>query len=287
MLVRDETSVSRRQLASVVDETSRTLQLSPNATVNQVVGIVTVSVNAEVTRQEDRDLPAHCDYDHEITSWWKDLDSSDKFRLFGIVVGSLLGYCCPLLICFLCLRRRDEEKEIIEVDGDQNVKVNVNVNNESETKKIEKSSSLRSINTVDFSESRDLSKENDHDDGGPRKKDVCFEDLSHPGTKKLIKVIKSYQKHTPDTMFGQSAYRIIQKDISDARYFSLDKNGRYVEVSKKKSIPLMGVLYEQIQGGRLPRSKSNRSLEDMEGATRRRSSSKTISKSSSHSSLLR
>ena len=292
LVVQDDTSVSRRNLASDADEKNRMLQISSNSS-NRIVGVASVSVDVKVARQEDSDLPAHCDYDQEITSWWKEMDSKEKFRFIGIALGTLLGMCCPFLMCLLCPCRRDEEEEIIEEDDQGNIKVNVDVSNEKDGKKVQNVSSQRSLDTTDVS---DGSKERqaqlviDKGDEGPGKNDVCFGDPSHTGTKKLINAIKKYQKDSRDEKFGPHSYRIIKKELGDARYFSLDSKGRYVEASKNKSIPLMGELYDQIKHGKVVRSDKVQSSEDMERATVTRkktemSSSQSLKKSTSKTRL--
>jgi hypothetical protein len=196
-------------------------------------------------------------------------------------------------MCLLCPYRRDEEEEIIEEDDQGNIKVNLDVSNEKDGKKVQNVSSQRSLDTTDVS---DGSKERqaqlviDKGDEGPGKKDVCFGDPSHTGTKQLINAIKKYQKDSRDEKFGPHSYRIIKKELGEVRYFSLDSKGRYAEVSKNKSIPLMGELYDQIKNGKVVRSDNIQSSMDTERATVTRtqtemSSSQSLKKSSSKTRL--
>jgi hypothetical protein len=290
----DEPAVatSRRNLALRSNE-NRKLQSSP-IPANRLAGVAKVSLDVDVARMEDKDLPAHCDYDQQLTSWWKEMDSKQKMMFIALALGALLGMCCPLLLCLLCPSRRDEEEELIEEDGEGNMKVNVSLSNDKEEKKTNNSSSQRSLDSTDGSDSskdarRVRRSSRNVDDGGPGAEDVCFKDLSHPGTRKLIKAIRKYQTDVPNQKFGPHSYRIIKKELGDARYFVMDTNGRYVEASKKNSIPLMGRLYDQIKDGILPKSNSNRSLVDLEGATSKQttktSTSRTIKKSSSKTRL--
>lgn len=286
---------SRRNLAS-----RRDLQLSPLPE-NRVVGSVPVSVEVDVLRLENKDLPEHCQYDHKVTSWWTEGDPGKQYMWIGVALASLAALCCPLLVCLFCpCCRRDEDEEIIEEEDHGDIKINVNLSNEKEENLISKSSSHRSLDTAEGSDSsKEVRKTRRSDskrylsvgDEGPGKHDVCFEDLTHPGTKKLIKAIRRYQSDDPDEKFGPHSYRVIKKDLGDhVSYYTLDKKGRYVESSKKQSIPLMGDLYEQIKDGTLPRSRSNQSLEDLERGSSRRTvsttkSSKSMKRSSSTKSL--
>ena len=271
LVEKDDTSVARRNLASD-SQNNRKLQISSIPT-NRIAGVASVSVDVEVARQEDSDLPAYCDYDHEITSWWKEMDPNEKYRFIAIAVGTLMGLCCPLLICLLCpCRRNEEEEDIIEEDDDGNMKVNVDVSNEKDGKKVQNISSQRSLDTTDGS---DGSKERQ-----PGKNDVCFGDPSHTGTKKLINAIKKYQDDARGEKFGPHSYRLIKKELGEARYFSLDSKGRYVEASKNKSIPLMGDLYDQIKDGTILRSSNTHRSEDMERAMVTRQKTETSSSSS-------
>jgi hypothetical protein len=283
----DQITFSRRRSLESSHPTPRQLQLGD--LLSGIAGMATVGVNVPVAKKTNKELPEHCRYEHKITDWWVEEPMNDRYMYIGVAVGILAAIGCSLLFCWFCpcLARRDEEEEIIEEDIEGGMKVNVNLNSSKDenvisnttNKRASSSKSLLAGDATDSTGGSDQQKRNsskrsglsvsDGSDHEPEKYDVIFGDESHPGTKRLLKSIRRYQKDSPDEQYGPHAYRLIKKELGDTRYFRLNKKGRPVEASKKKAVELMWDMFDDAAPKKLKRSSSSRGLDDLEKSNRR------------------
>lgn len=281
----DVSSVSRRRNLVTNISSKRQLQV-PETPTGLIVGTARVEVNTPVANSIN-DLPVHCQYEHSLAGWWEEESKKDKAMHIALVAGLLAVAAGSLLCCWCCpcRSRKSEEEIIIEKDDAGNVKVNVDVKSGKDATTVSNQSLIRASSkflqaSCDGTETSESSKEplksqrlssknileiaDGSAEGGPELSDVCFQDRSHQGTKKLIKAIRQYQKCSPNEHFGPQSYRIIKKELGNVRFFRTNKKGRFVETSKKETVALMGDLFDQVKDGKLPRTGSANSLSDLE-----------------------
>lgn len=201
-----------------------------------------------------------CEFDHKVTEWWIDQDINDRYMYISILVGALVGICALLLCCWLLppffYKNEEDEPE------KQNVAVNVNVNSEHHEEhhsnvRSSKSLSRRLLHGADGSTDLDSSSSKDgvirdkrqlctvpHGDEGcwPTDDDVCFDQNSHPGTKKFKRLLKQVAKEM-DEAYSPSVYRVIKKKLrATGTRFYVGKDP-YFEPEKPDLVDRIGVAY--------------------------------------------
>lgn len=312
----DEISISRRARRHLAGSGGMSRQLEgavAGSALSRIAGTAKVKVDTPVANYR-HDLPDECKYEQTVSGWWEEEPTNKKYTYIGIAAGVLTAIASSLLCCWLfpCLAKRDEEEETkIIKDGAGTIQVNVDIKSAKEesiisnhTSKTKSSKSLHyACDDTEVSGDSDghrkrsssksrLAVPDGTEDGTLARNDVCFQDNSHPGTKKLARIIRRYQRDAPDESYGPHAYSIIKKDLGDINFFMMDAKRRCVQASKKEIRERIGEMFEQAKTGTLPRLEKARSLNDLESnvddeekqRSRRRSKSK-IKRSGSAKSL--
>lgn len=227
--------------------TSRRTQTLEEENDLAIPGRSPVSVETSSKRSKDG-RPSYCDFEHKVTEWWTEEPMNDRYIMIAIACVCASGICCSFLLCwcFPCFAKSDRETQ-----GNQDVKVNIGMQSETVEKNTQNKSST-------YNESRDLnmtghsagskrgSKRSDlmipygSDSASPDEGDVCFGDVAHPGTKRLLRVVKRFRGKSA---YGPDVYRDIKDDMGDVKYFVMPSKGLYVQATKKETVTHIGELF--------------------------------------------
>jgi hypothetical protein len=287
----DSSAVQRRLEPSIPVIPGREMQEEINEiTFDQVIAGRSV-VRLETLVTETVLLVDPCAFDHEIEEWWINEDINDRYMYIGILVGSLIGIC-TLLLCCWCLPAlccKDEEEEHQKGNVEVNVEIKSEQHEEQKTN-IQKNlfgamGSSGGLTESDSSSSDGLLKDKKGSrtipHGGEKRKptndDVCFDQKSHPGTKKFQKLVKKVAKEMKKE-FCPPVYKEIKKKAKVAGFRFYVGKGPFFEPEKSELIARIGLAYtDALTGG-----SSNDLIRQKDKETKKTKT--TIKKSSSRKS---
>ena len=230
-------------------------------------------------------IPEHCLYEQEVYSWWLEEDINDRYMYIAITVMIATALCCLLAVCAFCPLGRDRREERIteeEVTTEgQTIKVNVDVKN-NETRDLYSSTTHSSTDSKNISlgngesshtSSTDTKSTEDEERAERRRartpadEDVCFNQPKHPGTKKFNKSVSKVVESNIGTSYTPQIYKAILVEFGEGRrFYSREKNGKYVEVSKKERIELIGETFK----AEMEKRKKDVEIGDIENGRRKR-----------------
>lgn len=262
------TSRCLHQITSGNLANDRMLQSSPELAFPGIAGTVDVRVNTWVMQAEGI-LPISCKRaSSSVSAWYQELPVESRIGVlvgfFALLVSS--GLLCWFFPCIKCDRGDDnnQEEEIQDIEAPPTMKCieyhettrvatrSIIVRPGSETLTYESSNgSSREYRTGNLlalpPSSTSWTQPGDHD--------VCFDERSRAGTKKLLRVIRAYVKESPDESYGPHSFRQIKNSMDMVQFFLCAGDGRYVEATHQETVTMIGHLYANVKRGKVKRLK--------------------------------